>query len=176
MAEAPNRTIHAQQTFELADLFAYKFGRFLVGKAPARRLQLMEPDGPSTAGGRQARRPLVLVAVDEADAPSIVCGWVDAPQKTAEIRGYALLSQNHAARFGRTLDLDKEEYERLLAELRGFLAVQRITFEVVSAPAPRASAAAPAPRGKARPWGWILGCTALGMVLGFGVGFLVFGL
>jgi hypothetical protein len=180
MSEHPNRTVHAQQAFELSDLFAYKFGpRAFSG----RRLRLMEPDGPSTAGGKLARQSMVLVA-DDPEGTNVVVGWVDGSARQSEVRTFAAVAQQFSARHGRPLDMKREDYEALIKDVETFLRIQKIDVKRVDsvplppqrAPAPASSAAAPAesvaPQG-AGSQGWLM--LLAGLVLGFLFGFLVFG-
>lgn len=171
-----HRTVHAQQAFELTDVFGYKFNPLTFGNTVKRRLKLMEPDGPSTAGGRQARQSLVLVP-DEEEAGNIVIGFIDVVQKTAEIRSYDAVSNQYAARYKKRFDLDREAFDLLVAELGGFLKIQKIEHRVVqSAPIPKKPAPpAEEEASEASMAGPLLGMLALGILVGFGLGYLVFG-
>ncbi|MEL7367303.1 MAG: hypothetical protein AAFN74_00180 [Myxococcota bacterium] len=124
MVDDPQRTEYAQQAFEFSDLFAYKFARQIYGAQRARRLRLTEPDGPSTAGGRQARQPLVLVP-DNGDG-NMVLGWVDTTHRQAEIRSFDALKNQFKARFARPIDMERGAYDRLCNDLESFLKIQRI--------------------------------------------------
>jgi hypothetical protein len=179
MSEQPNRTLHAQQAFELADLFAYKFGPSAFN---GRRLRLMEPDGPSTAGGKLARQSMVLVA-DDPEGTNVVIGWVDAPAKQGELRTFAVLAQQFQARHGRALDLDRQRYEALTKDIETFLKIQKIELKRIESaplPAPPRPAPAPAPAStpssapadaRAHPGVMLL----TGVIIGLMLGFLAFG-
>ncbi|MCA9553757.1 MAG: hypothetical protein KC933_27195 [Myxococcales bacterium] len=180
----PSRTVHAQQAMELSDLFSYKFAALRFGRTPVRRLKLQEPDGPSTAGGRHARQSLVLVSDDDPHQ-SLVVGWVDTTMHRSEVKSLKSLDQVHQARFGRALDLEPPEWERLLAELRGFLRIHRIdVWEVDAAPAapvkqnasnaptvivPRPQLTTPSP------WPLAAAAFAAGVAVGLVLGYAVFG-
>jgi hypothetical protein len=172
-----HRTVHAQQAFELTDVFGYKFNPLTFGSVVKRRLRLMEPDGPSTAGGRQARQSLVLAPDDEEAAGAVVVGFIDVVQKTAEIRSYEAVSKQFAARYKKKFDLDRETFDLLVAELGGFLKIQKIDHKVVqSAPVPkRTQPEAPVDESGSSMAGPLLGMLALGILVGFGLGYLVFG-
>ena len=126
MVDDSKRTLHAQQAFEFSDLFAYKFGSRIYG---GRRFKLMEPDGPSTAGGRQARQSLILQP-DEGEQ-KLVAGWIDATQKSAELKGYNTLKEQHQARFGKSLDMSREEYDEAneLDPLSAIAGLKRATLK-----------------------------------------------
>lgn len=176
MPEEPNRTVHAQQAFEFTEVFAYKFDPVVFGRAHPRRLKLFEPDGPSTAGGKQARQSLVLVP-DGSEGKNLVIGWIDVTQKAAELRSYGLVAQQFKARFGSDIDLSREEYESLLDDLRSFLKIQKISQRVAEAAAgPKVPARQPAPPAPspAAGNGPMLAMLGIGILIGFGLGFLVF--
>lgn len=179
MVDEPNRTVHAQQAFEFTDLFAYKFGSRLYGQPP-RRLRLMEPDGPSTAGGRQARQSIVLQP-DEGEQ-KLVLGWIDVTQKTAELKGYNLVKAQHLARFSQKFGMDRGTYDAVLKELIGFLNIQKIEHKVLegapvgasrSARSPAGASSAPAASGYGAPH--LIGMLVMGVVIGVALGFLLFG-
>jgi len=164
MDELPSHTLHAQQGFEFADVFSYKFGRRPVG-APPRRLVLREPDGPSTAGGKRARQPMVLEN-DQRDA--IVCGWVDLPGQSAEVRSFGYVSEQFRARKGHLIDVPKAAYDELMSEVAAFLRVQRLDVQRAER-APEAAGATAS--GGVSLW-VVLG---LGIVAGVVLGYAFFG-
>ena len=171
-----HRTVHAQQAFEFGDVFGYKFNPLSFGSTVKRRLTLSEPDGLSTAGGRQSRQSLVLVPEGDESAGQVVIGFIDTVQKNAEVRSFNAVSQQFSARYGRKFDLEREAYDLLLAELGGFLKIQKIAYQVIEAAhIPKK----PTPPPEAAPetgqnLGALLGMLALGIALGFGLGWIVF--
>lgn len=174
------RTVHAQQAMEITDLFSYKFGALRFGHKTARRLKLQEPDGPSTAGGLQARQSIVLQT--DADNPqTLVFGWVDSAQRTAEVKSMVALQTLHRQRFQTDLDLEPDEHQRLVDELRGFLKIQKIELiEVSAAPAPAArpkvTSPLPTPAPQAGPdLATLASVFGAGLAVGLLVGYLVFG-
>jgi hypothetical protein len=179
MTDDPNRTVHAQQAFEFSDVFGYKFAVLVFGQQRPRKLKLNQPDGMSTAGGRQARQSMVLQG-DQGEG--IVVGWVDVPAKTAEIRAYNAVAQAFDARHKRSIDLEKTEYDRLVAELEGFLKIQKIEYrisETASVPKPRSNSTPSAPvidDSTPPNLGMALGMLGLGLIIGFGLGYLAFGM
>ena len=175
MTQDPSRTVHAQQAMEITDLFSYKFGALRFGQSTPRRLKLQEPDGPSTAGGRQARQSLVLIPDGEAPQTTVL-GWVDSVQRRGEIKSLAALGQHYRQRFDDALDLEVAEFDRMVAELRGFLKIQKIDLVMAEAPpAPLPRPRAPAPQPDRGPVGMVIAAFVTGIVLGFTLGYLVFG-
>ncbi len=171
-----HRTVHAQQAFEFGDVFGYKFNPLSFGTEVKRRLTLSPPDGLSTAGGRQSRQSLVLVPEDDDASGNLVIGFIDPVHKNAEIRSFNAVSQQFSARYGRNFDLDRQSFDLLIAELGGFLKIQKIDYQVVEAahipkkPAPPPVVEAPANSNV----GVMLGMLALGIALGFVLGWAVF--
>ncbi|MEQ9500210.1 MAG: hypothetical protein RIT81_25270 [Deltaproteobacteria bacterium] len=171
-----HRTVHAQQAFEFGDVFGYKFNPLSFGASVKRRLTLSEPDGLSTAGGRQSRQSLVLIPEDDESAGNVVIGFIDTVHKNAEVRSFNAVSQQFSARYGRKFDLEREAFDLLLAELGGFLKIQKIDYQVIEAahipkkPAPPPEPVAPSNANL----GALLGMLALGILIGFGFGWLVF--
>ncbi len=174
MSEDPNRTVHAQQAFELTEVFAYKFGHVIFGQKRPRRLKLLEPE-LSTAGGKRARQSMMLVP-DDGEGGNLVIGFLDAPARTAELRSYNVVKQQFQARFNQDIDLKREEYDALIDDLRSFLKIQRIDPKIVEAAvqapqakkppveAPSAPASAPV----------MLAMLSIGILIGFAIGYIVF--
>ncbi len=160
MAETGNQTIHAQQAFEFADVFSYKFKDRALGKPP-RQLRLKEPDGPSTGGGKQARQSMVL-RNEAGDA--VVCGWVDLANRTAELRGFAYISEQFKARRGHIIDIKQEEYEALLSEVQRFLDLHKLQTETV---AQRASGTAPTTPTAVPMWPLLAAAVLVGVLVGY---------
>lgn len=171
-----HRTVHAQQAFEFGDVFGYKFNPLTFGSETKRRLTLSAPDGLSTAGGRQSRQSLVLVPEDDNDGGTMVIGFIDPVHKSAEIRSFNAVSQQFSARYGKKFDLDRAAFDLLVAELGGFLKIQKIDYQVVEA-AHIPKKPTPAPVEEAPPAsnvGVMLGMLALGIAIGFVLGWAVF--
>lgn len=169
-----HRTVHAQQAFEFGDLFGYKFNPLSFGATVKRRLTLSEPDGLSTAGGRQSRQSLVLVPEQDESAGTVVVGFIDPVHKSAEVRSFNAVSQQFSARYGRKFDLEREAYDLLIAELGGFLKIQKIDYQVLEAarlPKPPEPVIEEKPSSAA---GSLLAMLALGIAIGFGLGWVVF--
>lgn len=169
MDERPAATMHAQQGFELADIFAYKFKGRTVG-SPPRRLVLREPDGPSTAGGKQARQSLVLIS-DAGDA--VVCGWVNRSAKTAEIRSHGYLREQLHQRKGADFDVPAAEYEALMKEVAAFLRVSKLDVQRVERPPPPRAELRDAPEAPAGAPLWLI--LGVSVLAGVALGYLLFG-
>lgn len=174
MSDIPDRTIHAQQAVELSDIFGFKFGAVEFGKRRPRKLVLSEPDGLSTAGGRVARQNMVLSPLGPAGTP-IVVGWVDTANKRAELRSFRMLGKTFEARHGKPIDLEAEAYDSLESELLSFFKLQKIDLARVDAPVGAPSANAVVERGPREDSTMpMLGMLALGIVLGLGLGYVIF--
>lgn len=135
MTKDPFRTYHANQALELSELVNLQFARTRFGSTDPRMLRMREPDGPSTDAGRKARQPLVLVRNND-DESGLVFGFVDLFKRTADLRGYPTVRQHHEQRFGHSLSLTRNEYTRLLEELKAFLESQAIETRVVNSARP----------------------------------------
>lgn len=139
-----NRTFHASQAIALAELMLLKFTNERYGTTVPRTLKILEPDGPSTDGGRKARQPLVLMPEGGPENRAVMCGWIDGSKRTSELRSYAVISQAFSARHNEGIDLSRGEYDRFLKALQDFLKAQEIEVHFSSTPAPRAPTAPPA--------------------------------
>lgn len=176
MDNSPDRTIHAQQALEFTDVFDFKFGPAVYGVRRPRRLELSKPDGPSTAGGRLARQNMVLIPVDETKASPIVVGWVDVSNKKGELRSFRMLGKQFEARHHRGIDLEADAYSKLEEELQSFCDLQKIDLARVDAPVGPTNPDALVERGPRESSAPMFIMLVLGILLGFGIGFLVFGL
>jgi hypothetical protein len=174
--EDSKRTVHAQQAFQFSDIFGFKFQNLTFGTPNVRRLKLSEPE-MSTDGGRKARQPIILAP--DVEGRSLVVGWVDVPRRVAELKSFNTQIQQWEARYGQErIDIARDEYERALTELHGFFRIQQIQTTVVEAPARPKEREKPAaaPTEKASPVGVMIAMLAIGVLIGFGLGYLVFAL
>ncbi len=73
----------AQKAVSLAELFAARFERKLEGPV-CFRVELSAPEGPSTAGGKQALQHIKLLP--EGGGLAVVIGSANTTRMTAEIR------------------------------------------------------------------------------------------
>jgi hypothetical protein len=114
----------AAQALSLAELFDARFAQGVQGPVPF-RIELAAPDGPSTAGGKQALQHIKLVPV--AGGPTIVIGSASTTQQTAEIRTFEHVAALYAQRFrGAPIPLDARVYRELVQALAGFFAAMRL--------------------------------------------------
>jgi hypothetical protein len=170
------RTYHASQAMQISDLVNLKFSVKTFGTETKRYLRAMEPDGPSTDGGRKARQALMLLTKDEmARGGGVVCGFVDVSSFVAEIRTYAVVSSHFTQRFAKPFDLSKGEYDRMQEQLAAFLEQQGFQTRMATTPRRPSEARAPihsSPKNAAqetprdlRPWLPIMGAFAGGFLL-----------
>lgn len=126
-----HRTYHATQAAELSDLINLKFSTKRFGTTTKRQVRVMQPDGPSTDGGRKARQSVMLVSREEYDNGSgLVCGWLDTSRHVAEFKSYVIVKQNYQRRYKEDVDLSRGEYQRMLDMMRTFLDTQAIELRV----------------------------------------------
>lgn len=178
MVVEASRTYHANQAVQLTELLSIRFAAESFGTNTRRILHVAEPDGPSTDGGRKARQPIMLVPEAEGEGANIVCGWLDVAKHTAEIRGFAVLTHQHQARYHTSVDISRGEYDRFVQELLDFLKMQGIDTRLNNVPPERQASLsqAPGPIVAKSTNQTIMLAAALGVVIGFALGFIVFGL
>ena len=156
----------------LAELFAARFERGLDG--PVRfKVELSAPDGPSTAGGKQALQHIKLIP--EGGGLAVVIGSANTTGNVAEIRTYEHVAELYAQRYrGAKIPVDVTRYYELGQALATFFRAMRmsVTFAELGG---GALAAPPAPLSR---WGTPPGLRAgggrgwmvlLGVALGMGV-------
>ncbi len=166
-------TINAVRLFDFASLFSAQFANRAFGRERPRRLRLSEPDSPSTAGGRLARRS-VLFAPDDGARDVLVVGWIDIAQRTAELRTFESLAQYFLERFGRTIDVSKDDYAALLLDVSQFLQAEAVHLRMVAPKArpPVHEVPRVLPQRSSSPAGlyWLIG-----LMTGFCLGYVCFG-
>lgn len=122
-------TVVAAQAVSFAELFNAAFKEGVAGQV-AYRVEITEPAGPSTGGGRQALQHIRLVPADGGSA--IVVGSVNQVSKSAELRTYDHVSDLHAARFqGAQFPIDRPRYVDLLDRLQRFFDTEHFRVVVV---------------------------------------------
>ncbi len=169
------RTQHAVRLFDFGQQFSSHFLNRTYGDHRAAlgrpwRLRLTDPDEPSTAGGRLARRSLLLC--NDADPrDTMMIGWVDVSQKRSEVRTYESVGQHYMERFRRPIDLSVDEYAELHFDLMTFLRERHVQLALLPA-ALRLSFTTPV---RERPRGYRLALYwGLGILTGFCLGFAWF--
>jgi hypothetical protein len=147
MDDQPRYTHVAARAVSLAELFEERFTAGLDGPV-AFSIHLASPEGPSTGGGKQVVQPIKLVPVD--GGPTIVIGAANTIKQTAELRSYALVSQQYGLRFkGAQLPIHAGAYRQLLADFTSFFHASNLSVTTTDTsrslhPPPAPS---PSPRG-----------------------------
>jgi hypothetical protein len=140
----------AAKALSLAELFEARFAQGVNGPVPF-RLELATPDGPSTAGGKQALQHIKLVPIG--GGPTIVIGSASTTRQTAEIRTFEHVAALYAQRFhGAPIPLDVRAYRELTQAIAGFFAAMRLK--------------APSLAGPAAPAGFGVGSMLIGVAIG----------
>jgi len=120
-------TMTAREGLDAAELVNAAFGPKTIGKQTPRRVEVIAPDGPSTAGGKRARQTIRLVPA-AGDGSPVMCGFLDVAQKVVELRSYETLVQQYEARFGSACDIAQDEYAGLCRDLQMTLSPFRYSF------------------------------------------------
>jgi translation initiation factor IF-2 len=137
-----------------AYLFNAAFSGGLQGPIPF-KVELTQPAGPSTAGGKQARQHIRLVPF--AGGAAIVMGSYDPITRSAELRTFNHVADLHARRFrGAAVPIDPAHYQQLVGRMKSFFGTQGIDVSLVdvsasSPPEAMAPAAQPAPSSSMNP-------------------------
>jgi hypothetical protein len=159
----PKYTQVAAKAVSLAELFEARFAAGFEG--PARfRVELASPDGPSTAGGKQALQHIKLVP--EGGGTTIVIGSASLARYAAEIRTFEHIAELHAQRFrGARIPLDVARYRELTQNLAAFFKAMKleVTFSDLTGP-PRSSSTMAPPPAAEQSW-LILVAIALGVAI-----------
>ncbi len=139
--EQPRYTHVAAQAVGLAERFEERFSAGLDGPVTF-RVQLASPEGPSTGGGKQVVQPIKLVPAD--GGPTIVIGAANTVKQMAELRSYALVSEQYGLRFkGAQLPIHAGSYRQLLADFTRFF--HELNLSVTTADTSRSLRPPPAP-------------------------------
>jgi translation initiation factor IF-2 len=115
----------AAKAVSLAELFEARFEQGLDG--PVRfRVELSAPDGPSTAGGKQAMQHIKLIPPD--GAATIVIGSANTTRQMAEIRTFEHVAELYAQRYhGARIPVEVLRYRELSQGLEAFFKAMRLT-------------------------------------------------
>jgi hypothetical protein len=160
-------TAVAGRAAQFAAVFNANFAAGFEGPVPY-RIDLTEPAGPSTSGGKQALQHIRLVPVD--GSPAIVIGSVSQPENQAEIRTFRHLAENYARRFkGARVPVDVNAYRELNKKLHAFFVAQGFAVVMVDVTdAPASNYPPPMPAGSSQT-PWIIAGMAVAFALGIGV-------
>jgi hypothetical protein len=145
MAQAKH-TMFAGMAVGLAELFKHSVGkkRLEGTTGVSYSVELSAPDGPSTAGGKQAVQHVKLVP--EHGGPTLLIGTANAVEKIAELRTFKQVDEMHRQRFkGAPFDADLGQYEALVDACKAFFTeykYQVTLLDYTPAPSPSRSMAA----------------------------------
>ena len=128
----------AAKAVSLAELFEARFEQGLQG--PVRfRVELSAPDGPSTAGGKQALQHIRLIPADGGAA--IVVGSANTTRFTAEIRTFENIAELYGQRYrGAPIPVDITRYRELTQTLAVFFKAMGLVVSFVEGTSPRVAA------------------------------------
>ncbi len=113
-------TMLAREGINAAQLINTALAKRTVGQPRPRHLEVAAPIGQSTSGGKKARQSVTLVA-SSGEGAAVMCGWIDAAQKTGELREYHALAEQYEERFGMRFEPTLTEYTALMKELEKML-------------------------------------------------------
>ncbi len=144
----------AAKAVSLAELFDARFERGLDG--PVRfKVELSAPDGPSTAGGKQALQHIKLVP--EGGGLAVVIGSANTTKMVAEIRTYEHIAALYAQRFhGARIPVDVTRYYELGQALATFFRAMRMTVSVAELDGAARTAPPPPAASSSRSLLWVL--------------------
>jgi hypothetical protein len=151
------RTMFATHSALLAERLKAEVQHKIYGRTPHRILRVDEPEGPSTAGGKQARQAISLVD-RKGVAPALVAGWVDVAKGQASLRNFEAVAKRYEFQHGSPLELAPEEYEKFLTDVDEVLRTAAIQVRILvpdeSAPV-RATVGQQTPRASGVPARWV---------------------
>ena len=168
------RTMFATHSALLAERLKAELQHKIYGRSPHRILRVEEPEGPSTAGGKQARQAISLVD-RKGVAPALVAGWVDVAKGQASLRNHEAVARRYEFQHGSPLELVPEEYEKFLTDVDEVLRTAAIQVRILvpdeSAPT-RATVGQQAPRKQGVPVRWVLLLVTVAFLMGLAGGAL----
>ncbi|NOK12808.1 hypothetical protein [Corallococcus exercitus] len=175
-AQTPElRTMFATHSALLAERLKAELQHKIYGRSPHRILRVDEPEGPSTAGGKQARQAISLVD-RKGVAPALVAGWVDVARGQASLRNHEAVARRYEFQHGSPLELAPEEYEKFLTDVDEVLRTAAIQVRILvpdeSAPT-RATVGPQAPRTTGVAVRWVMLLVAVAFLLGLAAGSLL---
>src|SRR5262245_2003921 len=132
MAE-PSHTVFAARAFGLAELFKLAVGPTRLEGPVVYTAELAAPDGPSTAGGREALQHVSLRP--EGGGATLVVGSANGVDQHVELRTYGYVARLYRQRFkGAALPFGEPAYGVLLEKMRGFFGSQGFRVSLLEAP------------------------------------------
>ena len=166
------RTMFATHSALLAERLKAELQHKIYGRTPHRILRVDEPEGPSTAGGKQARQAISLVD-RKGVAPALVVGWVDVAKGQAALRNHEAVAKRYEFQHGTPLELIPEEYEKFLTDVDEVLRTAAIQVRILvpdeSAPT-RATVGQQTPRATGVAVRWVMLLVVIAFLLGLAAG------
>lgn len=154
----------AREGLDAAELVKAAFARKTIGVATPFAVEVLAPDGPSTAGGKRARQAIRLVPAGGDGAP-VMCGSVDVARKVVELRSYRSVAEQYQQRFGKPFGIADAEYAALCRELEATLSPFRYSFaHEVEGPMAQGPRTKSLELAASRPSGPLLNIVLLGLV------------
>ncbi len=98
---------------------------------------LMEPEGLSTSGGKQALQRIRLVPSNDG-YPTLVVGGANVKSGRAQLRSYDYVDAAHRQHFGKAAPLDRKAYNEFLELVKNYFAIARLEVTVEESPTPAA--------------------------------------
>jgi hypothetical protein len=131
-ADADPRTSFKILAEHLAKDFAtYMRGVKIAATGEPYSVDLTIPDGPSTAGGKQAAQHVRLVP-SAAGQAVIIVATANPLDQTIEIRAYEHVEANHKERFKNAFPIAREAYTDLVSRLIAFFTRRGMSVSVVN--------------------------------------------
>lgn len=131
------RTAFASKALQVTALFETYFSKTAIGGDVPRTVKVSMEVGESTGGGKMARESIMLVPSDGSRNGTLVVGWIDVGADTAELRMYEVLAAHYQDRYGKALNLNRNQYDDFLAKAQEFFKNENITTNVISDPGKR---------------------------------------
>jgi hypothetical protein len=157
-------TIVAAKAVSLAELFAAHFEKGLDGPVHF-RVELSAPDGPSTAGGKQALQHIKIIP--DGGGMAVLIGSADTTRGVAEVRTYEHVAALYAQRFrGAPIPVDVTRYYELGQGLATFFRAMNmaVTFAELDGGVSAAPVRAAAQPSGGRAWMVLVG-VGVGLVI-----------
>ncbi|RKH39662.1 hypothetical protein [Corallococcus sicarius] len=168
------RTMFATHSALLAERLKTELQHKIYGRSPHRILRVEEPEGPSTAGGKQARQAISLVD-RKGVAPALVAGWVDVAKGQASLRNHEAVARRYEFQHGSPLELVPEEYDKFLTDVDEVLRTAAIQVRILvpdeSVPT-RAAVGQQVPRSQGVPVRWVVLLVTVAFLMGLAGGAL----
>jgi hypothetical protein len=124
-----NLTTFANQAVSLAEIFNVGFAKRRVEGPSLYSVELSAPDGPSTAGGKQAIQHLKLIP--EGGGATLLIGTVNMVEHQVELRTFRHVDELHRQRFkGAPFGGEPASYQQLLDAIGVFLSERKYAVTV----------------------------------------------